>query len=316
MKMPSVRPLVAVEAGIALNPCRGEIVKMTNVSFNRFAACCATSLVAMAAIVAPDASASISGVCPDGSMFIVQRIASVPCRGAKTVEPSDVPPLKPEFLPRPHGWEVHNRRNDPNNPYNLIDSTPIDQRDAVQRTSRPAPRETQTVRAAAPQVRQQAPAPPAPPMQVQGVGSLGLADAEISDLATIVELSQRNAPAAILSRGTGGRVQLARSQAFESRLRESFAQRGQQTSGNVVLFRVDTEASGAFWGNLTFVQGHIAYQPDAEEPTQLGLIRGNMGELGSDEAVLGYVVIPDGFDLSQPVNIYWNDLQITATLTR
>ena len=28
------------------------------------------------------------------------------------------------MLPRPYGWEVFDRQNDPNNPYNMVDSAP------------------------------------------------------------------------------------------------------------------------------------------------------------------------------------------------
>ena len=66
----------------------------------------ALALLAAAGGGAADAVASVSGVCPDGSMFIVQRAESVPCEGAKAVDPMDVPPMKPAYLPRPYGWEV------------------------------------------------------------------------------------------------------------------------------------------------------------------------------------------------------------------
>ena len=73
---------------------------------------------------APSAAETISGVCPDGSIFIVQRRSAVPCREAKQVDPNDIPPLNPEFLPRPYGWEQFQGRQDPNNPYNVVDTAP------------------------------------------------------------------------------------------------------------------------------------------------------------------------------------------------
>src|SRR5262245_53826959 len=69
-------------------------------------------------------AAAISGVCPDGSIFIVQSSDAIPCRAAKRVDPQDLPPLQPELLPRPYGWERFNRLADPNNPYNLVESGP------------------------------------------------------------------------------------------------------------------------------------------------------------------------------------------------
>ena len=63
----------------------------------------------------------ISGVCPDGSMFIVKNLADIPCADAKRVAPDDMPPIKPEYLPRPYGWQRFQREQDPNNPYNLVE---------------------------------------------------------------------------------------------------------------------------------------------------------------------------------------------------
>src|SRR5688572_33261975 len=77
-----------------------------------------------ALLFAAPAAAGISGVCPDGSIFIVQSADTIPCRDAKRVDPTDVPPLQPELLPRPYGWERFNRLADPNNPYNLVDAPP------------------------------------------------------------------------------------------------------------------------------------------------------------------------------------------------
>ena len=67
------------------------------------------------------AAASITGVCPDGSIFIVQRAESIPCARAKLVEPHEIPPVRPELLPNPYTWQVYNEGASPNNPYNLID---------------------------------------------------------------------------------------------------------------------------------------------------------------------------------------------------
>ena len=52
---------------------------------------------------------------------------------------SSRPPLKPEFLPRPYGWEVFNRESDPNNPYNLIDAAPLPRAEGDRATGRPRP---------------------------------------------------------------------------------------------------------------------------------------------------------------------------------
>ena len=81
-------------------------------------------------------------MCPDGSIFVVQRPESIPCANAKQVEPGEVPPLKPELLPRPYAWEVFNQQQNPNNPYNLIDAArQVRESRAAEAAATSAPRE-------------------------------------------------------------------------------------------------------------------------------------------------------------------------------
>lgn len=266
------------------------------------------------------ANASITGVCPDGSIFVVQSPEAIPCSDAKQVEPGDVPPLKPELLPRPYAWEVFNQQQDPNNPYNLIDAA---------RQVREA-RAAEAAGAAVPEPARSEPAtpggdssPPSPrpvraaPAEDAGWVDLGLSDEETRDLALIVDLSQQRAPAAF-AQGVAGAptlsVQVAPSAAFEARLREAWARRGRGVSGPVLLFSARAAAPTDFHPNFTFVQGHQAFHPDPRDPSQLGLIRGDVGALAADSDVLGYVVLPEQVELAQPLDIYWDDRQITATL--
>jgi hypothetical protein len=252
-------------------------------------------------------------------MFIVQRAESVPCRDAKAVEPSDVPPMKPEYLPRPYGWEVFYRKNDPNNPYNLIHVQPPEPPAPVHRTQgepndprrvreRPVneagiPERSTFQSGGAPVVRSEE--------RVDGAG-LDLMDTEVEDLAMIVELSQRGAPASFTDDGSRGRVQLARSLAFEARMRERLAGRGHASGGPVVLFVADADSGGSFYGNLTFVQNGMAFQPNNDNPSELGVIRGRLGPLENGSSVLGYVALPEWVDPSHPIDVYWNDRLLTA----
>jgi hypothetical protein len=264
---------------------------------------------------------TITGVCPDGSIYIVQRAESIPCRNSKQVEPSDVPPINPEYLPRPYGWERFNQETDPNNPYNLVDSV---------RNERGAPapdRGDQALLNAMNQalsVRQrsnaQAPAPPhvsASPPVARGL-SLGLGPGEIQDLMMIVQIMQSYAPAAGVVRDIGGdalrTVSVARSASFESRVHSELRRQGIPAVGPVVLFVVDAASASAFYGNFTFVQGHIAFHPETSNPAQFGMLIGELGELRVGEPALGYAVLPDHVDLAQSLDIYWNDVRITATL--
>ena len=278
--------------------------------------------LAAALLAAPPAGAgAISGVCPDGSIFIVQQVEAIPCRGAKRVDPGDIPPLNPEFLPRPYGWEVFNRETDPHNPYNLVD---------VPRGG-PAPGV-----AAPPQapVAPMAPQPPivphpiaaAPPPIAPGVAAaatgapplaLGLSPREIDDLAAIVEVMQQRAPATFVERNGAAASQLrfARSAAFEARVARALAERGTPAQGPIVAFHLVAGAPTRFWGNLTFVQGHVAHHPDPADPAQFGVVDGRLGELAAGERVLGYAVLPPHADLARPLDLYWDDRLLTATLT-
>jgi hypothetical protein len=258
-------------------------------------------------------------------MFIVPRTELIPCRDAKVVEPSDMPPIRPQNLPRPYGWEIFNRSKDPNNPYNIIETGR-----AVREVDRPDPRRQASVGTSAPEyapapqvAAQPAPEPlPAvsaapPPAPRRGTLALGLAEEELRDLRLIVEYSQQRAPATLLRGGSeqdGMVLRIAQSRSFDARLRDAARQAGTPIAGPVVLFSASSPKSESFYANLTFVQGHVAFHPEAGSSTQLGLIDGRLGELGPGEGVLGYVVLPPHIDLSAPMDIYWDDRQVSATL--
>lgn len=274
------------------------------------------------AIVGPPASAAITGVCPDGSMYIVPRAELIPCRDSKRVEPNDMPPIRPQNLPRPYGWEVFNRSKDPNNAYNVIDAGR-----AVRDVDRPEPvHEADVARGApgsepAPEVAlgyasESLPAVSAPPPYA-GPPDLALAPEEVRDLGLIVEYSQQRAPAMLVRGGAGSEamvLRIAQSTSFEARLRDAAQRAGTTIEGPVVLFSAKCMESESFHANLTFVQGHVAFHPETGAGMQLGVIDGHLGELGPGEGVLGFVVLPDHMDLSQPMDIYWDDRQVTATL--
>jgi hypothetical protein len=148
--------------------------------------------------------------------------------------------------------------------------------------------------------------------------NLGLAADEIRDLALIVEYSQQNAPATLVRGNTPGDpdllVRVAGSRAFEARLYDAARRAGRLIRGPVLLFSADVRRDTPFHGNFTFVQGHMAFHPDASRDEEFGVIEGRLGDLRGGSSVLGYVALPDWADLSEPIDIYWNDHQVTATL--
>jgi hypothetical protein len=272
------------------------------------------------AAAAAQASNTITGVCPDGSIFIVKRAADVPCRDARRVEPQDVPPIKPEFLPRPYAWQLFQQQQDPNNPYNLVEAA---RRVREAGEAGESPPEAQAAPPAQPP-QSAAPSEAPAPQQMAMVRTepplrepegFGFSEEEIQDLFLIVELAQRRAPATFTPEvGREVVVRVAQSNAFGTRFRELRTQRGKPATGPVVLFSAVAQTATRFHANLTFVQGHMAYQPDTGNQEQFGLLYGRLGELQPQEAVLGYVVLPAGLDPSQPMDIYWNDRRLTATL--
>ncbi len=277
---------------------------------------CCGGLLAGAFGLSPEVARAeaITGICPDGSLYIVQSEASVPCRDSKRVRPEDVPPLRPHHRPTPYTWDVWNERNDPNNPYNLID----------------AARQVREFQAALPSVGT-APAPGMAPQASQASEpvaavprgevqplDLGLSDQELRDLFRIVELSQEHAPAHIARRTADGKgifeVAFAHSRAFEAVLERAWSSRGGLAQGRVVLFTARSKRPEAFHANFTVLQGHLSYQPDVQNARQLGILQGRLGDLAANEVVTGYLVLPEAMDLSKDLELYWNDRRVRARL--
>jgi hypothetical protein len=263
---------------------------------------------------------AITGVCPDGSIYIVRSEAQVPCSRSKRIEPHEVPPLRPEYLPSPYTWHVWQQRENPNNPYNLIDAAR-----QVQGLQAPPPAGGGPGAAGAagmagavatPPVSSPPPGLPAPPPAPRGPLDLGLSDEELRDLFLIVELSQERTPARFRRETADGRgvfeVSLAWSAAFEKRLREAWASRGGLDGRRVLVFTALSKEPESFHANFSFVQGHLTYQPDARDPAQLGVLQGRLGDLEASEAVLGYVVLPDTMSLGESLDVFWNDRRTTV----
>ena len=208
------------------------------------------------------------------------------------------------------GWEVFERQNDPNNPYNMVDAAPHPEAAKVGMRHEPAPAEEPPRQ----EERQEVTLPPvalAPPSL-----EVGLSGPELEALGRIVDLMQERAPATLVRDGAEGlaEVRLARSASFEARLHEALERFGAPARGPVLLLRAIAGVPDRFYGNLTFVQGHLAFHPDTGNPAQFGVLEGELGELAAGGQVLAYAVLPEHVDLAEPLDIYWDDRRIRATL--
>jgi hypothetical protein len=268
--------------------------------------CAASSGVASGAL-----AASLTGVCPDGSVYVVQRADAIPCKGARAVEPHQVPPLRPEYLPRPYTWHVYNETANPNNPYHLVEAAK--QIRGLGAVSIPPPMAGEAARSVPPGG---APFDPGPAGESSYAGrggglDLALSEGELHDLFMIVELSQRRVPAAFRKERADGRrtleVSFAHSDSFESRFLDAWRAAGHPGDRRILLWSAIAKDLEPFHASFTFTQGHQAFQPKPGDPTQLGVLQGQLGELVPDEVVLGYVVLPANVDLASPLDVYWDD---------
>jgi hypothetical protein len=270
----------------------------------------AFTVLALGLTTAGEVSTAITGLCPDGSIFIVQTETAIPCHDAKLVAPDEVPPLRPEYLPSPYTWQVYHQTRNPNNPYNLIDAA------RQIRTMQSGEDDPSTAPPAVSSGPQAGEVIEAAPLATVAPVDLGLTDQEMRDLFQIVQLSQEYTPASFARETADGRgifeVSVAHSSAFENRLREAWASRGGLAGGRILLFAALSKQPEEFFANLTFVQGHLTFQPDSASARQLGILQGRLGSLQANELVLGYVVLPAQIDLSADLDIYWNDRRITA----
>ena len=250
---------------------------------------------------APSARAdSIAGLCPDGSMFIVADRADAPCSRAKFVEPSELPPIKPQYLPREYTWYVDREIQDENNPYNLIDRVQrMRELRAGTATPEPAPESALGARAAT-----------VPDARVSATAD------EARDLVRFIALKQELAPATLEVSDASERPELvirfAHSRSFEEQV---LGQLGRAQDGSlVVAFSARSESDTEFYPSFQMIQGGDVFRPDANRPDELGFVVGGPGGMQSGTLVLGYLVAPPRFDASRPLELWWNDRRVEVTL--
>ncbi len=292
---------------------------------DRLASPLALSLVVCA--LAGDAKAeSLTGICPDGSIFIVQQAAQIPCARARRVDASELPPIRPEYLPRPYGWIVDQEARNPNNPYNMVEAAQKIRALHAAGAVGGAPGSVSPAQpsAGAPPMPGAVPpavvsAPtggaPAPPSE-SSAPRVALAEQDLSDLAKLVVLRQQVAPAELRVDDISGReklrIQLAYSESFEALVLETL---GRAAGDGVVLaFLARASAPLDFHPNFFVVQGPLTFRPDPSRAQEVGFVLGDAGPQPEGAVLLGYVVVPARFDPARPLDLWWNDRSVEAKL--
>jgi hypothetical protein len=272
---------------------------------------------------------SIAGVCPDGSIFVVAERANVPCARARFVAPSDLPPIKPQYLPRPYLQSVDEALRDERNPYNLIERAEriraLRAGEAMREPASPLPGGGPTAAgtptaaalgALAPRAEANSAAAGGAP--AQPLPGLALTEQELADLVQVIVLRQSLAPATLTVRDLSGRPELelryAYSPAFERRVRDALSAETAQRRPRVLAFSARSVRETELYPRFLVSQEGATFRPEPGDTTQLGLLLGAAGPMPAGTLVVGYLVLPPRFDPGVPLDLWWNDRRVTATL--
>ena len=266
---------------------------------------------------------SIAGLCPDGSAFVVSRREDAPCRDAKFVEASDLPPLRPQYLPRSQAWQLNRQARDENNPYNLVDRREVVKNPRGETTTA---REAQTPKSQGTPAKPGAafagastpvttPAPAVEPPAPSGP-AFSLDEAELRDLTRLIVLRQQVAPAELAVEDVRGRPQLflryAYSPSFETRAVRALGL--DPARSRVLLFSARSESDVEFYPNFSAIQDGVSFRPEPSRASELGFVLGAPGTLGAGRIAIGYLVLPARVDPARPLELWWNDRKLEATL--
>jgi hypothetical protein len=280
----------------------------------------ALSLCAIAGLaVSVRADTSLSGICPDGSFFIVQTRAAIPCKNARLADPSELPPVRPYLLPKPYTWYVDQEARNPNNPYNVLETA---QRIRDARAGIPSDGGTpQRAPGEAPKATRSLPAPQGAqlgPPQAPAAAPVALGDSDLRDLVRLVALRQQEAPAKLEIQNAHGQksleLEVAYSAAFEGFALQQLGRRAGES--RVLVWTARAERDADFHPNFFVVQGGRTFRPDPEKASEIGFLLGAAGTLPGGEMAVGYLVMPASFDPTASLDVFWNDRSVSAVLAR
>ena len=263
----------------------------------------------LALAAGPAMAEPVAGVCPDGSGFIVQDKQDAPCRNAHFVHPTDMPPLRPELLPKPYMWYVDQEHRNTNNPYYLVEQAQKLRALRAEQAQAAVARKTKPSAALAAGGE----ATPAPQLHRP---DFGFDDRELGDLVKLIALRQSVAPATLGVKDARGReemrIRFAHADSFELRI---LRQLGSDPSQHRVLaFYARAVTDTDFHPNFLMAQDGRTFRPEKSDAQEVGILVGEAGALDGGLLVLGYVVIPASFHPARPLEIYWNDRSLMTTL--
>jgi len=259
-------------------------------------------------VAAPALShAGVVAACGDGSVILAKKWEHVNCVGAIEVAPEDVPPIGSGKKPRPIAWANFLR-----------------EQEKIQRESQRTPPRIDRAKNRAPDVSAVRDAsedryPSARLRRAYTRPSLRLTAAERRDLSLLVELSQRSTPAVLEHTRTGAGtavMQIAHSRAFEAQLHARQRAAGDYRFGPILVFSLEPGSTDLRTAPLSFVQGGPGFSPNVDDPRDFGWI-GESDTRGKAKGKrLGYVVLPESFEVSRPLAVFWGDAVVATTLRR
>jgi hypothetical protein len=264
------------------------------------------------------AHAGVVAACSDGSVILAKKWSDVNCAGAVEVTPDGVPPIGSGIRPVPAAWANFLREQKAMRRANPSAGHRVDHA-SDRPTADSAANENSIVRTQADRRRQplaryasSQPSPGARP-------SLTLFNDERRDLAHIVELSQRDTPAILEHMHAGDTtavLQIAHSRAFEAQLRARQRAVANFPTGPVIVFSLEPAGADLVSTHLSFSQGGRGFRPGTGDPRELGWIDDDDTRNQSGNRRLGYIVLPESFEVSRPLAVFWGDAVVAATLRR
>ena len=271
---------------------------------------------------------TVAGLCPDGSAFVVARREDAPCRDPKFVDASDMPPLRPQYVPRSQAWQLNRQARDENNPYNLVDRREgvvqgrPEKKPAEKTAGALPPSIGATAGASAPGAGRASLAAQAPQQTRisepprDSSPAFAMSEDELRDLARLIVLRQQVAPAELGVEDVRGRPQLSLRYAYSP----SFEERAVAALGldrarsRVLLFSVRSEADVEFVPNFSAIQDGVSARPEPSLRSEVGFVLGAPGQMAAGRVSIGYLVLPARVDPSRPLDLWWNDRKLNATL--